>query len=83
MKIVRNDVKVTKFGDVAVGSVFIEDDVVFMKTFDFYEIKGDDCDYEEERHYMYNAIDLGNGTFARFVGHDLVRVCNDAHLVVN
>lgn len=83
MKIVRNDVKETKFGDVKVGAVFIEEDDVFMKTLDFYEIEGDDCDYEEERHYMYNAIDLGNGEFARFGYGDMVRVCNDAHLVVN
>lgn len=83
MKIVRNDVKETKFGDVAVGSVFIEEDIVYMKTSDFYEIEGDDCDYEEERHYMYNAIGLGNGTFNRFSDWDMVRVSNDAHLVVN
>lgn len=83
MKIVRNDVKETKFGDVKVGAVFIEEDDVFMKTFDFYEIEGDDCDYEEEHHYMYNAICLGSGSFARFSDHDMVRVCNDAHLVVN
>ena len=83
MKIVRNDVKETKFGDVAVGAVFIDEDVVYMKTFDFYEIEGDDCDYEEEHHYQYNAISLSSGAFARFVSSDVVRVCNDAYLVVN
>ena len=83
MKIVRNDVKETKFGDVAVGAVFIDEDVVYMKTFDFYEIEGDDCDYEEEHHYQYNAINLGSGMFNRFSDWDLVRVCNDAQLVVN
>ena len=83
MKIVRNDVKETKFSEVAVGAVFIEEDAVFMKTFDFYEIEGDDCDYEGGHHYMYNAIGLGNGTFNRFSDWDMVRVCNDAHLVVN
>ena len=83
MKIVRNDVKETKFSEVAVGAVFIEEDIVYMKTSDFYEIEGDDCDYEEEHHYMYNAIGLGNGTFNCFSDWDMVRVCNDAHLVVN
>lgn len=83
MKIVRNDVKETKFGDVAVGSVFIEEDTVYMKTFDFYEIEGDDCDYEEERHYQHNAINLGSGMFNHFSDWDMVRVCNDAQLVVN
>jgi len=83
MKIVRNDVKETKFDEVAVGAVFIYEDAVYMKTFDFYEIEGDDCDYEEEHHYMYNAIDLGNGMFNRFSDWDMVRVCNDAQLVVN
>ena len=83
MKIVRNDVKETKFGDVAVGAVFIEEDEAFMKTLDFYEIEGDDCDYEEEHHYMYNAISLGNGSFSCFSDWDMVRVCNDAYLVVN
>ena len=83
MKIIREDIKVTKFSDVKVGSVFIDEDAVFMKTSEFYEIEYNDYDHEEETHYSYNAIDLGNGTFARFVGHDMVRVCNDAHLVVN
>lgn len=82
MKIVREDVKVTKFGDVAVGSVFIEDDVVFMKTLEFYEIEEDYCG-EEIHRYMYNAISLGSGAFGRFVDSDMVRVSNDAHLVVN
>lgn len=81
MKIVRNDVKETKFGDVAVGAVFIYEDAVYMKTFDFYEIEEDD--FAEKFHYSYNAIDLGNGTFNRFSDWDMVRVCNDAHLVVN
>lgn len=81
MKIVRNDVKVTKFNDVAVGSVFIQDDVVFIKTLEFYEIEKDS--YGEETHFDYNAINLGNGEFACFAFSDMVRVCNDAHLVVN
>ena len=83
MKIVREDIKETKFGDVAVGTVFIDEDVVYMKTFEFYEIEGDDCDYEEERHYQRNAINLGSGMFNRFSDWDTVRVCNDAQLVVN
>lgn len=81
MKIVREDAKVTKFGDVAVGSVFIEEDTVFMKTLEFYEIE-EDC-LGDETHYMYNAIGLGNGTFSRFTDYDMVKVCNDAHLVVS
>ena len=81
MKIVRNDMKETKFGDIAAGSVFIEEDAVFMKTPEFYEVEEDDC--EEKFHYKYNAIDLGNGMFNRFSDWDMVRVCNDAHLVVN
>lgn len=81
MKIVRNDVKLTKFDDVAVGSVFIQDDTIYMKTLEIYEIEEDD--YEEELRYKYNAIDLGNGAFYRFVGHDMVMVCGDAYLVIN
>jgi hypothetical protein len=83
MKIVREDIKVTKFGDVKVGAVFIESDVVFMKTLEFYEIEEDSYNYEEEHRYQYNAISLGSGEFARFVYSDMVRVCNDAQLVVN
>ena len=83
MKIVRDDVKMTRFSEVAIGAVFIEEDTVYMKTPEFYEIEGDDCDYEEEHHYQYNAISLSSGAFARFVSSDVVRVCNDAYLVVN
>ena len=81
MKIVRNDMKLTKFDDIAVGSVFIQDDVVYMKTLEIYEIEKDG--YEEELRYKYNAINLGNGEFYRFVGHDMVIVCSDAYLVIN
>ena len=80
MKIVREDVKVTKFGDVAVGSVLIEDDIVFMKTLEFYENEEDD--YEEENHYAHNAIRLSSGEFSHFTDYDMVKVCYDAHLVV-
>ena len=83
MKIVRNDVKETKYSEVAIGAVFIEEDTVYMKTPEFYEIEGDDCDYEEEHHYRYNAIGLGNGMFNGFSDWDMVRVCNNAYLVVN
>ena len=83
MKIVRDDVKMTRFSEVAIGAVFIEEDTVYMKTPEFYEIEGDDCDYEEERHYQRNAIGLGSGTFNRFSDWDMVRVCNDAYIVVN
>lgn len=81
MKIVRNDVKETKFGDVAVGSVFIAEDAVFMKTFESYEIEKNG--YDEEVRYSHNAIDLSGGNFARFSDLDMVRVCNNAHLVVD
>jgi hypothetical protein len=80
MKIVREDVKVTRFGDVAVGSVFIEDDIVFMKTLKFYEIEEDG--YEEEARYAHNAIRLSTGEFSHFTDYDMVKVCNDAQLVV-
>lgn len=83
MKIVRNDVKMTKFGDIKVGAVFIQDDVAFMKTLEFCEIEESEYTCEEEHRYQYNAIDLGSGEFARFVYSDMVRVCNDAYLVVN
>lgn len=83
MKIVREDVKVTKFGDIKVGAVFIQDDAAFMKTLEFCEIEESNYGYEEEHRYQYNAIDLGNGEFARFGYGDMVRVCNDAYLVVN
>lgn len=80
MKIVRDDMKVIRFGDIAVGSVFIEDDVVFMKTLEFYEIEEDD--YKDEHRYKHNAISLGSGSFALFVDSNMVKVCNDAYLVV-
>ena len=83
MKIVRDDVKMTRFSEVTIGAVFIEEDTVYMKTPEFYEIEGDDCDYKEEHHYRYNAIGLGSGTFNGFSDWDMVRVCNDAYLVVN
>ena len=83
MKIVRNDVKETKFSDVKIGAVFIQDDIVFIKTFEFYEIEEDSYNYEKERRYRYNAINLGSGEFARFTDSDMVKVSNDAHLVVN
>lgn len=80
MKIVREDMKVIRFGDIAVGSVFIEDDVVYMKTLDVYEIKKDN--YEEEPCYKSNAVILGGGEFTCFANSDMVRVCNDAYLTV-
>lgn len=80
MKIVREDMKEIRFGDVAVGSVFIEYDVIFMKTLDVYEIEKDN--YEEEYRYKFNAVNLGNGEFHRFVDGDMVKACKDAYLTV-
>lgn len=80
MKIVREDMKEIRFGNIAVGSVFIEGDTVYMKTLDAYEIEKNG--HEEELCYKFNAVILDSGEFTRFVDSDMVKTCNDAYLTV-
>lgn len=79
MKIVREDMKVTKFHEVDIGAVFVQDDVVYMKTPNFCGIEEEA--YQEE-HCKFNAICLHNGNLSYFNYSDTVKVYCDACLVV-
>ena len=80
MRIVREDVKTIKFGEVNLGEVFIAEDDVYIKTNSFYEIEANYA--EQESRYRHNAICLSTGYFNLFADCEEVKPCGGAYLTV-
>ena len=80
MRIIREDVKMSRFEEIDVGEVFIAEDDVYMKTSSFYEIETNYA--EQESRWRYNAICLSTGCFNLFSDSDRVKSCGEACLTV-
>lgn len=77
MKIIHEEKPMKFFYELASGSVFIHDDVVYMKMD---EISGGDEVTGE--YFSFNAVFLGDGEPVRFNDSDKVRVCADTVLMI-
>ena len=80
MRIIREDTKMSQFGEINLGGVFIAEDDVYMKTSPFYEIEANYA--EQECRWRYNAICLSNGYFNLFEDDDVVKPCGETCLTV-
>ena len=80
MRIIREDAKMSQFGEINLGGVFIAEDDVYMKTSPFYEIETNCA--EQESRWRYNAISLSTGYFNLFVDSDMVKPCSETRLIV-
>lgn len=80
MRIIREDVKMSRFEEIDVGEVFIAEGDVYMKTSSFYEIETNYA--EQESRWRYNAICLSTGCFNLFSDSDRVKSCGEVCLTV-
>ena len=80
MRIIREDVNMSQFGEIDYGKVFIAEDDVYMKTTPFYEIETNYAN--QESRWRYNAISLSTGYFNLFADDDEVKPCGEACLTV-
>lgn len=80
MRIIREDVKMSRFEKINLGGVFVAEDDVYMKTSSFYEIETNYA--EQESRWRYNAISLSTGYFNLFADDDEVKPCGEACLTV-
>lgn len=72
MKIKRNVEKKEKFCAICPGTVFLSNNIPYMKTDDINT-------YNED---VFNAVALEIGDFAWFDDAELVHPCNDAELLI-
>lgn len=69
MEIIRNAYKEIKFEELHEGDVFISsnDERLYMKTSEAYE-------YNDNRDYYLNAVDLEDGILIKFLNWEKVRI---------
>lgn len=77
--IIEKNRNLQDFGKITCGTLFLdEDNIPYIKTFDFSNNYGCDCDYI----YIYNSICLATGGGRNFQEDKKVNVPNDYELKI-